>query len=310
MNSMNLHKKVSVVLCSRNGASFLDEQLHSLERQTYPHLEFICSDNESEDGTAEKLKAWCAQKENRKFISFGEKGLNRNFFHALEYVEGEMVIFCDQDDIWFPEKIEKLVSFLLTHDDASMVYGLSKPFYGEVPKDADIKSINRLEGTDVRKTMLTSFTLGHNMLVWKKVLDRIPVPTTETVAYDWWITVCSMCISPIYCLPEVLTFWRQHHNNTTTQLNAGLYHESRIAYLKTFRDIPLISAANKKWIDEATSAFESLKNKSFSWRLCAFIYNNRDILFFFKRKKNSISFGISALKWAIRMSKHNYALQK
>jgi glycosyltransferase involved in cell wall biosynthesis len=82
MNLASKYKKVSVVMCTRNGASFLNEQLESLEAQSYPHLEFICSDNESEDGTAEILKAWCSQKPNRRFVSHGEKGLNQNFFHA------------------------------------------------------------------------------------------------------------------------------------------------------------------------------------------------------------------------------------
>jgi glycosyltransferase involved in cell wall biosynthesis len=311
MNLTSTHKKVSVVMCSRNGASFLNKQLESLEAQTYPHLEFICSDNESEDGTADILIAWCSQQPNRKFVTCSEKGLNRNFFHALEFATGELVIFCDQDDVWFPEKIEKLVSFMMEHEDASMVYGLSKPFRGEIPEDAQIKKIERLEGTDIRKTMLTSFTLGHNMLVKKSVLDRMPVPATETVAYDWWITVCAMCIGPIYCLPEVITYWRQHQNNTTTKLNAGLYFESRLTYLKTFHNIPLISNGNKKWIHDAVLAFETLKEKRFSFALFRFIYNNRSLLFFFKKKnKNAISFRISSIKWALRMSKRNYTLNQ
>lgn len=310
MNSMITNMKVSVVLCSRNGIAYLDQQLDSLEKQTYPHLEFICSDNMSVDGTAEKLRLWCEKKENRIFISCSEEGLNRNFFHALKQVSGEMVIFCDQDDIWFPEKVEKLVSFMMKHEDASMVYGLSKPFYNEIPNDAHIKTINRLEGTDIRKTMLTSFTLGHNMLVRKTVLDRIPVPATETVAYDWWITICAMCIGPVYCLTEVVTFWRQHQNNTTTRLNAGLYFESRISYLKTFQEISLISPSDKKWISEALDAFETLKETSFSTTLFRFIFKNRSLLFFFKQKNNPVSFVISSIKWAYRMSKRNYALNR
>ena len=41
---------VSVVLCSYNGIAFIQNQLDSLEAQTYVNIEFICSDNNSDDG--------------------------------------------------------------------------------------------------------------------------------------------------------------------------------------------------------------------------------------------------------------------
>ena len=104
---------VSVVLCARNGAAFIGEQLKSLEQQTYPSLEFICADNSSTDGTADILRAWCEDKLNRKFISCTAPGLNKTFFTAMQYATGEFIIFCDQDDVWLPNKIEALVNFHL-----------------------------------------------------------------------------------------------------------------------------------------------------------------------------------------------------
>src|SRR5687767_2208480 len=112
---------VSVIMCTYQGAAYLTEQLQSLEQQTYSSLEIICSDNISTDGTADILKEWCDNSSNRTFISFVERGLNKNFFQALNYATGDYVIFCDQDDIWLPEKIEKLVSFHQQNSEASLV---------------------------------------------------------------------------------------------------------------------------------------------------------------------------------------------
>jgi glycosyltransferase involved in cell wall biosynthesis len=308
MIKMKNDNTVSVVLCTRNGISFINEQLMSLEAQTYKNIQIICSDNNSTDGTDAVLRNWCLNHENRKFVSQEAPGLNRNFFQALNFATGNYVIFCDQDDVWFPEKIERLVAFIEKHNDASMVYCLSKPFYGELPKDAAIKKMNWLEGTEVRKTLLTSFTLGHNMLVRKSVLDKIKLPATETVAYDWWITVNAMCISPIYCLPEVLTFWRQHHSNTTTQLNTGLYYQLRLSYLRTFEEISILTKAQRNWIQQAIQAFEKLETKSFSMFLFFFLINQRAFVFFFKNKKTFFGKMTSAIKWSWRMSHADYRL--
>ena len=212
---------VSIVMCSYNGELFIQEQLSSLEKQTYPNIEFICSDNNSTDTTPSILKIWCSQQSNRNFFTCTVKGLNSNFYSALAYATGEYIIFCDQDDIWLPTKVEKLIAFHQQHPESSMVYCLSKEFNGEVPADTAIGKRNYLEGTDIRKTMLLSFTLGHNMCIRKEVLQKMPPSPDEVIAFDWWITVSAMCIGSIKCLPEVLTFWRKHSNNTTLFLNSA-----------------------------------------------------------------------------------------
>ncbi|MCX6294343.1 MAG: glycosyltransferase [Sphingobacteriales bacterium] len=297
---------VSVVLCSYNGIAFIQSQLDSLESQTYKNIEFICSDNNSNDGTDVLLKNWCAQHPStRKFISHSEKGLNKNFFNAIQFATGTYVMFCDQDDIWMPEKIAMLVSFHEKHPKASMVYCLSQKFHSQIPTNIKRKKINHLEGTNIKKTMLVSHTLGHNLLIKNEVLQKIPVPNSEHVAYDWWITVSAMCMGYIACLPHVLTYWRQHLHNTTTKINEGLYYKSRILYLKSFLTNDLISNENKSWIVKAKNNFESLRSKRFSISMFLFLLKNAKFIFFYKRKKNVFSKWISFTKWSFRMS-HKY----
>ena len=298
---------VSVVLCSYNGIAFIQNQLDSLEAQTYGNIEFICSDNNSDDDTDVVLKNWCAQNPStRKFISCAEKGLNKNFFNAIPFATGTYVMFCDQDDIWLPEKIELLVKFHEKNKRASMVYCLSQKFHNQIPTSIKRKKITHLEGSNIKKTMLISHTLGHNMLIKNEVLKKIPAPTSEHVAYDWWITVSAMCLGYIACLPQVLTYWRQHHYNTTTTLNKGLYYKSRILYLKMFLTNNLISDENKNWITKAKNNFKELITKQFSFSLFLFLLQNANLIFFYKRKKNVFLKWISFTKWSYRMSKHSF----
>lgn len=298
---------VSVILCSYNGADFIEAQLNSLREQNYPFIEFICSDNNSTDGTGLILQKWCDEKPGRTFIHYPEKGLNKNFFHAIPMTTGKYIMFCDQDDVWLPHKVARLVDFAEQNPHTSLVYGLSRQFTGDPPAmPVTTGSINYLEGNNIQQTLLISFTLGHNLLIPKDVLQQIPVPANETIAYDWWITVSAMCIGPIRCLPEVLTYWRQHTNNTTTKINDGLFYKTRISYLQQFLNNPLITGADRNWIHAAANRFRHLNNKRWSFSLFLFLLTNAPTIFFYKTKKNTIGKWISFLKWSIRMSRKNY----
>ncbi len=300
---------VSVILCTFNGQRFIAEQLSSLENQTYKNVEFICSDNNSTDTTSQILKDWCEKSQSRKFFTTTEKGLNKNFYSALVHASGKYIIFCDQDDIWVETKVQELVAFHEQNPDASMVYCLSKQFSDKIPTDIQVKKgSNYLEGTEIRKTMLISFTLGHNILIKRTLLDKLPVPLNEAVAYDWWITVSAMCTGPIKCLPKVLTYWRQHSSNTTISINEGLFYISRITYLYQFLQNNLIQAKDKEWIKSAIDRFSLLETQNWSFRLCSFLLSNAPYIFFYKRKKNIILKWISFLKWSIRMSSKNYKI--
>jgi len=301
---------VSVVVCTYNGEKYLTEQLSSLENQSYKNIEFICSDNNSTDSTKQILINWCKKQETRSFFTCEELGLNKNFYSAISKASGEYIMFSDQDDIWLSDKVEKLVSFHEENPDASMVYCLSKEFSDlEQPGNLARKSgSNYLEGTDIRKTMLTSFTLGHNICIKRKLLLKLTPSPDEKVAYDWWITVSAQCLGPIKCIPEILTFWRKHPANTTTKINAGLFYKSRISYLKRFEKNMLINHDQKKWITTAIDCFTLLNHRRFSFKLCFFLLSNASVIFFYKNKSNPILKWISYFKWAAKISSSSYTI--
>lgn len=297
---------VSIVMCTYNGESFIREQLNSLAAQTYPAIEFICSDNNSTDDTAGIVQHWCNESANRHFFTCTQQGLNKNFYTAIEKARGEYVIFCDQDDVWLPEKVQQLLLFHQQYPDSSLVYCLSKEFNGSVPTDTVIAKRNCLEGTDIRKTMLVSFTLGHNICIKRALLQRLPPSPDEVVAFDWWITVSAMCTGPIKCLPTVLTFWRKHQQNTTLIINSHLFYISRVQYLQRFYQHPLITPKNKEWIKEIQGHLAGLKNKKFSVSLLFFYLRYANIIFFYKTKNNPLLKWVSFIKWSVRMSRQQY----
>jgi glycosyltransferase involved in cell wall biosynthesis len=108
-----MDKKISVVMCTFNGEKYLREQLDSILNQTYPIYEIYIQDDCSTDNTASILKEY---QEKFPIISYSVNkenlGVHENFFSAFEKVSGEFIAISDQDDIWLPEKLQKVAEMI------------------------------------------------------------------------------------------------------------------------------------------------------------------------------------------------------
>jgi glycosyltransferase involved in cell wall biosynthesis len=102
-------RRVSVALATYNGERFLAEQLRSLERQTLPPAELVVRDDGSTDGTIEVLAEFARTSPFpvRVEVNDGRLGVAENFVRAARACSGELVAFCDQDDVWLEGKLER-----------------------------------------------------------------------------------------------------------------------------------------------------------------------------------------------------------
>lgn len=135
---MNIQDKVAVLLCTYNGEQYIREQVDSIVRQTYTNWVIYVSDDGSTDGTLAILEEYRkALGEDRVFITSGpKKGFAWNFISSLQNNgrDCKYFAFCDQDDIWFPDKIERSVGYLADYSrkDIPAVYcGRTKLIDGE-----------------------------------------------------------------------------------------------------------------------------------------------------------------------------------
>ena len=114
------HPKVAVLLAAYNGMQWIEEQLASILSQQAVDVTVYISVDPSTDGT----ESWCAAYAaiDPKVLvlpaagSFG--GAARNFFRLIRDVEFEdydFVAFSDQDDIWYPDKLQRAAHLLQTH---------------------------------------------------------------------------------------------------------------------------------------------------------------------------------------------------
>ena len=104
---------VDILLATYNGARFLREQLDSIVGQTYAHWRLLVRDDGSSDGTAAILEEYQRRIGERMQIvrdELGRLGPALNFGRLLRLSDAAYATFCDQDDVWMPDRIEQLLA--------------------------------------------------------------------------------------------------------------------------------------------------------------------------------------------------------
>ena len=104
---------VVVVLSTFNGLDHLKNQIDSVLSQTYPGIRLLVRDDGSTDGTRDLLATY--KDDVRVQCEFGENlGVVQSFYTAAQIAAADCdyLAFCDQDDVWYPHKIERAVTRL------------------------------------------------------------------------------------------------------------------------------------------------------------------------------------------------------
>ena len=117
--------KVSVAMAAFNGEKFIEEQLASILSQTRPVDEVIICDDRSSDRTAELAEDFIARKHLqdtwRVEVNTQNVGYASNFIGAVRKTSGDVVFFCDQDDIWLPERVAEMVHILEKNQEIQLL---------------------------------------------------------------------------------------------------------------------------------------------------------------------------------------------
>ena len=237
-------KPIAILLGVYNGSKYLVNQLDSLINQTNQDWTLYIRDDSSTDNSCEIISQYCNHYPNFLKIE-DDKGNLRcrdNFFQLLETVDSDYYMFCDQDDVWLPNKID------LTFDKMKQkeVLNKEKPiviFTDLKVVDENLKEISSSfwNYTKINPWIINKFEYlsvcnlmtGCPMMLNKKVYSEILPISNKAVMHDCWIalkTVASGGIIDFVVEPTVL--YRQHENNVIGAKEIN--HRYFIQKLKSF----------------------------------------------------------------------------
>lgn len=276
---------VSIALCTYNGERFLVQQLDSILAQDYEHLEIIAVDDASSDGTWDILQDYSAREPRMRVIrNESNLGHLRNFERALAHCSGDYIAPADQDDIWLPGKISRLLSIAPRHAAVycdSLLIDESGRSLGQRVSER----LRRYSGRDPSVFVFFNCASGHAMLLQRETVKRaLPFPDVE--AHDWWLAFVAASLGGIAYLDEVLVHFRRHASATThlgrpreerKQLNPRVEFERRKRHLTALQAFP---APHQSFFQKLYRAWDSRTRTPWSAALFWILFRKRETVFF------------------------------
>ena len=223
---MQTKKNLSIALCTYNGAPYLEGQLESIAAQTLQPDELVVCDDGSTDSTLELLSDFKGRVpfDVRIYRNITNLGSTRNFEQAITLCEGEIIALSDQDDIWLPEKLEKLVKALsdnpetaFAFSDAEVVDDQLRPMHYRLWESGNVQFSRRLQNR-FRKhgpldVLIKRYIVTGATMVFRSSLKDIILPIQTSWVHDGWIAFIAAAIGKNgEFVDEPLILYRQHTN--------------------------------------------------------------------------------------------------
>lgn len=237
---------ILIVMATYNGAEYLAEQLRSLQAQTWQDWCLLVRDDGSDDDTRQILRAFIAEDARIHLLEApaGNVGATRSFEFLLE-AAWEMGVswfaLCDQDDVWYPEKLVSL-------------HARMRRLETQEGQDRPVLVYSDLEVVDatLRRLAASHFHYAHADRAWRRpgywllshnlipgcammgnraLLER-SLPFPMAVEYhDWWLLLCAVSMGHVGVEARPLLSYRQHGANA---VGASSHGRKVLGYLSAF----------------------------------------------------------------------------
>lgn len=217
--------RIDILLATFNGAPFLAELLDSILAQTAGDWRLVVRDDGSTDDTPRIIGKYQSNHPDKVSL-FRDKGETLgpcgNFARLLQHSKADYTMFCDQDDVWLPEKIEltfeKMQELeglygedtpLMVHTDLKVVDGnlnpLSDSLWCYQRTNPNATALNRL--------LVQNVATGCTVMINRALRElALPIPE-EARMHDWWLALVAVAFGHIGHLSQATVLYRQHGRN-------------------------------------------------------------------------------------------------
>lgn len=254
---------VSVALCTHNGSAFVAEQVRSILTQTRLPREIVLSDDASSDDTVDivrhEIDAFNAGRAEPIALVIRRNqpalGVTKNFEQAISLCTSDLVALCDQDDVWVPEKVERMASEFETRPDLTLLHANLTLVDGQLqPLGATLFSAYRVStwefasihsGRAIDVLVRRNLVTGASTMFRRSVFD-LAVPLPPAWVHDEWLGIVAAVSGRVDCLEEPLVLYRQHGGNQIGAARMNLRHYiGRMIFPRTDRNARLLARATE-----------------------------------------------------------------
>jgi glycosyltransferase involved in cell wall biosynthesis len=262
--------KIAVLLATLNGARFLPQQLRSLTRQSLRPNEVWVSDDGSSDATRTQVRQFADATPDISFhvLNGPGRGPAANFLHLIASVprDTDVLLFCDQDDVWLLDRIARAASALGRYQSPMLAAGPSlicradlTPIRASAPRDDNIGFAHALT---------QGVACGHALALNRAGLAAAKATAalaTDIRAHDWWLyQIITGVGGQVIYDPEPQVLYRQHDANffgadiglrgkfrrlrALVDGRAALWTDQHLTALQRCR--PMLTVPNRRLLDD------------------------------------------------------------
>jgi glycosyltransferase involved in cell wall biosynthesis len=265
--------QVNIILAAFNGEKYIGEQLDSIIGGTFKDYMIWIFDDGSTDRTGLIIERYIKQypdkiKYSRNTVN---KGVTLNFLEGLRFAfnhrntcvsgrkdnelpdsgiitarEKDYYMFCDQDDVWLPDKIEKTLKQMLKvekkyHDKLPMAV-FTDALVTDNKLNILYKSFNQVSRLDAKKIdlphiMMENKLIGCTVMMNEELVRKLIHMPSNARYHDWWIALIASAFGHISYLPVATLYYRQHSNNVVGNQSFSSYVKNRLASLHDQKEV-------------------------------------------------------------------------
>lgn len=217
---------ISIVLAIHNpDVSWLEELLDSLNQQDYRNLELVVIDD-STQSSHEHIHGIISKHIDRFPFSLSRNssniGSNKTFEKLTQKADGKYIAYCDQDDIWLPNKLSVLTGLIekenavVACSDVIVIDQESTFVSDSITKVRRRHTFYKGDGL-FGKILFRNFVIGCTTLVRSEFAKSI-LPFPEYMVHDHWLALCASLEKKIAICNTPLVKYRIHDSNQTNIL--------------------------------------------------------------------------------------------
>ncbi|ENM3939733.1 glycosyltransferase family 2 protein [Vibrio paracholerae] len=271
--------KVAVLMSTYNGSVFLKEQLQSLIAQTFSNFTVYVRDDGSSDDTLNLLASFKGLDLRIVRDDAGNVGPASSFLRLLAAVEADYYFFCDQDDVWFNDKIERAISHIdslaldgtipvLYHSDLTLVDSKLNIIGDSFHQYDNVKPENFMQNNSLLiQNCVVGCTSALNRKLRDLAIDNIQGMYVNITMHDWWVALFAKYFGAIIYDARSTIYYRQHQFNVS---GSAIRRESffyRVfsfgSYVKVLKMIEKCEKQVRLFISVVSAARLKLPNDAF-----------------------------------------------
>jgi hypothetical protein len=212
--------RISIALCTCNGSEYIAEQLASIGSQTRLPDEMVICDDLSGDQTVDIIGRFSETATFPVRLSINDRRLGSadNFGKAIAGCNGDIIVLADQDDVWYPEKLQCIEETFAAHPDTAVVFSdadvvderLASLGYRLVPSTG-IRKGDLADLKDKPHKVLLKYTVTFGTtMAFRASYRKYVLPVPAGWSHDRWIVLVISALSGIEFIEKPLIMYRQH----------------------------------------------------------------------------------------------------